>query len=297
MSESRYATNYQQLLRWLFDKPTFVKPTLGKPPEFLNTVSITPTRAKAQRAIDLSSSSPTSASASANAYLETLAGAFEQFQISTTPNDFGQVVLDSIESFLPHRNEFIDVIRAAASAGDQELPKRLQRFFEDIIPYMSRPEHAANWYNTDFDNYLFIVHELFLYAVALLLRYERYSSLVELFSLQFYVPRDDNFPNKVMHPFNIIRRNMSSLGPKQQELRRVSLRADLLEQRSHSSGMKFCERSCKLTLYCSCGARLNLTAALGIRKPLCIRRFASVGHLKYLPERNHENTSINYCWS
>src|SRR5204862_1524974 len=76
MSESRYATNYQQLLRWLFDKPTFVKPTLGKPPEFLNTVSITPTRAKAQRAIDLSSSSPTSASASANAYLETLAGAF-----------------------------------------------------------------------------------------------------------------------------------------------------------------------------------------------------------------------------
>ncbi len=37
LSESnRYAENFEKLLRWVFDKPIYVKPALGKPPAFIS---------------------------------------------------------------------------------------------------------------------------------------------------------------------------------------------------------------------------------------------------------------------
>lgn len=36
LSESdRYAENFEKLLRWIFDKPLYVKPEIGKPPSFI----------------------------------------------------------------------------------------------------------------------------------------------------------------------------------------------------------------------------------------------------------------------
>jgi hypothetical protein len=240
MTESRYATNFEQLLRWLYDKPLNVKPPLGKMPEFLNEDSVpSPTRTKVRRAVEIIQTSPASASASTESYLDALAGALEDFRIPPERPDFPQAVLDNIESFLPHRNEFIEFMVAAASGSNTELPKTLQRFFERIIPLMSRPESVSSYRDWDFDNFIFIVHELFLYTIAVLLRYERFETLNEFLNLGFYVPNDNS--DDVMKQFTVIRRFMKALEPKRQELRRASLRADLLEKRSHVSGLKFSE--------------------------------------------------------
>lgn len=112
---------------------------------------------------------------------------------------------------------------AAASASNAELPKTLQRFFERIIPLMSRPESVSSYRDWDFDNFSFIVHELFLYTVAILLRYEHFETLNEFLNLGFYVPNASN-SDDVMKQFTVIRRYMMSLAQKQQELRRISLR-------------------------------------------------------------------------
>lgn len=46
----------------------------------------------------------------------------------------------------------------------------LHRFFEGLLPYLDRPEHVTSWSESDFDNFRFLVHELFLYAIAILLK-------------------------------------------------------------------------------------------------------------------------------
>jgi SEFIR domain-containing protein len=47
-----YAANFEQLLRWIYDKPAHPKPPLGKRPEFLNANAVQlPTRSRANRAI------------------------------------------------------------------------------------------------------------------------------------------------------------------------------------------------------------------------------------------------------
>jgi hypothetical protein len=238
LTENRYATNFEQLLRWLFEKPVYVKPALGKMPSFLNDEAPSPTRAKARRTIDALNTSSRTAAASTSNYLDSLVKVLESFNVDPNHTNFPQAVIDNIEAFLPYRNEFIEFLFAAAQASDAEFGRSLQRFFEGIIPLMSKPERVSSWRDWDFDSYAFIVHELFLYAVAVLLKQERFETLTEFLNLRFYV-RDEGRHDEFMHSFSIIWRPMKALEPKQSELRRLSLRGDLLEQRSHASGLKF----------------------------------------------------------
>jgi hypothetical protein len=239
LTESMFATNFEQLLRWLYDKPLYVKPPLGKMPEFLNeTKAPSPTRAKVQRTIDIINAAAVNPAASANGYLDSLVGFLEASRIDPSTPDFPNAVLARITDFLPYRNEFIEFVMAATIRPDVEFPRTLQRFFERLIPLMSRPPSVSSWSDWDYDNYVFIVHELYLYAVAALLKRERFETLSEFLSLRFYIENDSR--TDTMQAFTAVWQSMKALGPKQQELRRISLRADLLEQRSHVvSGLKF----------------------------------------------------------
>ncbi len=239
LTESFYATNFEQLLRWLYNKPQYVKPPLGEMPEFLNeTKAPSPTRAKVQRTIGIINAAAVNPAASANSYLDSLVDFLETSRIDPSTPDFPNAVLEHINDFLPYRNEFVEFVMAATIRPDAEFARTLQRFFERIIPLMSRPSSVSSWRDWDYDNYVFIVHELYLYAVSALLKRERFKTLAEFLNIRFYVVNDNR--EDAMQSFTAVWRSMRALGPKQQELRRISLRADLLEQRSHvASGLKF----------------------------------------------------------
>ena len=42
---------------------------------------------------------------------------------------------------------------------------------------MNRPEGVSTWKESDFDNFKFIIHELFLYAISCLLKYECFDAV------------------------------------------------------------------------------------------------------------------------
>ena len=96
-----YAQNFDQLLRWIYNKPAFPKPTLGKAPEFLNeTIVLLPTRMRARRAIDLLRSGAPAAGGALDEYLSTLAESFETLRIQQAQNrEFDDEVIESINSF------------------------------------------------------------------------------------------------------------------------------------------------------------------------------------------------------
>jgi hypothetical protein len=248
MTEAHFATNFEQLLRWIYDKPLYVKRALGNMPAFLREERpASPTRGKAMRAIEIIATegavrapSVSGPSPSIDTYLASLVAALQDFYLDSTSPDFPQAVLDNIDAFLPYRNEFIEVMMAAAANSSLNIAKSLQRFFERIIPFMSRPENVTSWRSCDYDNFIFIVHELFLYAASILLKYERFETLNELIELRFYCPDLDR-AGESMRPYTIIQNSMDSLQAKQQELRRISLRADLLKQRNQTSGLDFAE--------------------------------------------------------
>lgn len=166
----------------------------------------------------------------------------ERFRLTKPDGEFDDAVINSIEEFLPYRNEAIQVFIAVAQyAPNEELTQKLHRLFENLIPYMNRPNNVSQWSEWDFDNFKFIVHELFLYALAVLLKHERIDQANYLLQQQYYLPGNSEYGRNVMVSFFAFREYMRSLEHRNQRLnlRRLSVRADLLKERCTGTGIDF----------------------------------------------------------
>ena len=245
LSESdRYAENFEKLLRWIFDKPLFVRPELGKPPSFI-TDSPAPhlgTSALAKRVIEGIKSDKAYVRGSLDEYLSLYCENLERFRITDSDGEPDDKIVKSIEDFSPSRSEFIQVLTVLTQYSETAIHiVRLHRFFESLIPYLSRPPHINHWKETDFDNFKFIVHELFLYTLAIFLHAEHFDAALYLISQPYYVPGNSEYGKNATVSFAVIREYIKSLDIRNQrlELNRLSLRSDLLEQRSKTSGVAF----------------------------------------------------------
>lgn len=245
LSESdRYAEGFEQLLRWIFDKPIYVKPEIGKPPSFLtdSTTPILGTSALGRRVIDGLKNDKSSTRGAVDEYLSLFVSNLERFRLSGTEGEQDDRVVKSIEDFTPSRNEFLSIMTTLSQYGNvvEYIPK-IHRFFESLIPYFSRPPEVNQWNETDFDNFKFVIHELFLYTLTILLRRENFEAVVPLLSQPYYVfGKSDHGKNATVN-YTVFRNHLASLDVRNQRLalRRRSLRADMLEQRSKTTGISF----------------------------------------------------------
>ena len=239
-----YADNFEKLLRWVFDKPLYVKPEIGNAPAFLtdaNSASLG-TTPSFKRAIDAIKNNKAHASGAMDEYFETFSRNLERFRIEKTEIEHDELIVNNIEEFLPFRNEAVQLFIALAQyAPTEENIVKLHRFLEGLIPYMSRPPEVTHYTDWDFDNFKFIVHELFLYAFSILVRYERFDQANYLLQNQYYVAGNSDYGRNVMVRFTVFREYMRSLEGRNQRLKlhRLSLRADMLEERSKNSGLEF----------------------------------------------------------
>lgn len=239
-----YANSFDQLLRWVYDKPLHVKPELGKAPEFVKEDAITlPTRSRARRAIDLARTGGMGAAGALDEYLAVLGDELEKFRISKNNIEpFDELVIKNIAAFLPYRDEYIEVVSTVARHWQVvDAGQYLHKFLEKIAIYLFRPPSITSWTETDFDNFYFIVHEIFLYTIAILIRHERFDPVNALLSTGYYL--GDAAQNRLdpIEDFGIFRMYAKSFRIRNErlKLRRLSIHADLLEQRSQTSGLPF----------------------------------------------------------
>ena len=239
-----YGENFEKLLRWIFDKPLYVKPEVGKRPTFLDEVDgiSLGTSAAHKRTVAAIKGNKPFASGALDEYLSIFSENLSRFRLKNIEGEIDDAVVTSIEQFLPYRNEAIQLFFAISHyAPNEENILKLHRFFESLIPYMNRPEDVRQWNKLDFDNFKFIVHELFLYAIAILLKSERFEQANILLTQQYYLFGNSDYGKNVMVSFIVFREYMESLKRRNTRLKlnRLSVRADLLEQRSKSSGVEF----------------------------------------------------------
>ena len=245
LSESdRYAENFEKLLRWIFDKPLYLKPEIGKPPSFIiePDAPALGTSALAKRVIEAIKADKGYARGALDEYLSLFAEHLERFRITGSEGEMDDRVVKSIEDFTPSRNELIQVITALAQYTDpQAYVPRVHRFFESLVPYLSRPPQITQCNDTDFDNFKFIVHEMFLYSIAVHLRSEHIESAAYLLSQSYYLPGNSDYGKNATVSYTAFCEYMKSLEIRNQRLKsnRLSIRADLLEQRSKTSGLQF----------------------------------------------------------
>ncbi len=239
-----YTENYERLLRWIYGKPLYKKPELGKMPTFLSEgekISLG-TTVSFKRALNSIKDGKPYANGALNEYFETFVQNLGNFRIEDYQGEFDEAVVKNIEAFLPYRNEAIQIFSAIAKYDPkEEFIETLHRFFESLIPYLFRPEGVSSWREWDFDNFRFIIHELFLYAIAILVKSERFQQASMLLSQRYYVPKNADYGRDVMVSFLVFRQYMESLEYRNRrlKLRRLSLRADLLKERCQTTGIDF----------------------------------------------------------
>ena len=120
-------------------------------------------------------------------YFATFVKNLERFRIGSDEGEFDDRVVRSIEEFLPFRNEAVEIFLALAQYRNTvETHQLVHRFFEQLIPYMYRPEHVSSWKEWDFDNFFYCVHELFIYAIASFLKYECFDAVSYLLRHRYY---------------------------------------------------------------------------------------------------------------
>lgn len=239
-----YTQNFEQLLRWIFDKPLYTKPDIGKPPSFLvggPQISLG-TTTQFKRTLDAIKNQRSFALGALDEYFLAFTENLERYRIIRDDQELDGAVVANIEQFIPYRNEAVQVFTAIAQyTTDPDCLGRVHRFFESLIPYMSRPQSVSQSSDRDYDNFKFIAHELFLYGLAVFVRHEKFDAARVLLEQQYYVPGNSDYGRNELVSFTVFRQYLHSLEDRNRRLkmRRLSIRADLLKERSSGSGVEF----------------------------------------------------------
>lgn len=108
--------------------------------------------------------------------------------------EFDDAVITNIENFVPHRNEFITVINYISTYTDSDsYAETVHSFFEKLAKYSYAPQEAGRYTNHDFDNFKFIIQELFLYTIAIFIKKGKLEYARMLMKKQYYVERRAHF--------------------------------------------------------------------------------------------------------
>jgi hypothetical protein len=241
---STYATSFEKLVRWVFNKPLYEKPPIGNPPPYI-TDSHAPslgTTSAFNRALDAVRHSRPYRVGAVLDYLDRLAGGLNSLRLpNSNPHDFDEQLLASIEQFRPFRNEAIQIfIALAQQAPVPDEQRAIHRFFEQAFPLMHHPPVGGTYREWDFDNFRFMVQELFLYVLAAFLRQERFEEVSQLLSEPYYVGDIVHSDSGVV-PFASLLESTPSLEHRNQRLKlnRLSVRGDLLKDRCTGTGLSF----------------------------------------------------------
>ena len=242
-SPDNYASEFERLVRWVFDKPLHVKPEIGKAPAFLEEDSAKSlgTSAAFRRCIDALKNGKPFAEGAVDEYLTLFSENLERFRVVLDDSkDKDEQIADNIEAFAPYKNEFAQVILAVAQyASSDDIGRKLHRFFEQLLPYMHYQEKTGSHHSWSFDNFRFIIHELYLYAIAILIRFERFLFTDKLLATPYFVSTNSFRGRDAAGTFSDFREHMESFEKRSRKMRLLSSRACLLKQRAESAGFDF----------------------------------------------------------
>ena len=244
---STYGTEFDRLVQWIYGQPLYIRPKIGLKPSFLSDNDESGKIDSAvlfRRASEAVKNNQTNAVALVNEYFLTIATGMEAFRVNGLPEnlkEFDDVVVESIVDFIKYRNEIIEIFSAIAQyACTEDMLRAVHHFFEKIIPYTDRPAHINSWNEWDFDNFKFILHELFLYAIAIFIKNERFDAASYFIDNEYFWENPSGNNNK-MHNYIIFREHLRILDFRNRRLNlnRLSLRADMLKERCKNTAVGF----------------------------------------------------------
>lgn len=237
---------YERLIRSIFGKPLFKRPKLGTPPTYLleDDLSLRQTIHKLRGVKNAIANNKPHARGLLADYFEALEEAFCGEKLAEPDGEvpFDEHVVGSIERFQPYRDEFVDLMLLIGRyTDDPELYREVHSCFERLlqIKYSSEmrglPEHGT-------DNLSFILWELFLYAIAALIREKRFEHAAFLLGEPYFLSStryNSSRTTRTFETFDTYLRSIEDVRKHRLELRWITLAGHVLQQRAKHPQITF----------------------------------------------------------
>jgi hypothetical protein len=189
-TDEKAARNYEALLRNIFNKPLYKKPSIGTPPSYILDEESVPskTRYKLLAVREAISGNKSNTKGIITDYLRSYITALEDFKFTTDEyhEPFRDAVVSSIHKFLPYRDEFVEfVLLVSLHVDDPETYELIFGFFEDLLRFKDPPAGIGGFDHIR-DNFRFLLRELFLYLIAALIRNGKYGVADMFMSREYF---------------------------------------------------------------------------------------------------------------
>ena len=240
-SADKFEEKYEELLRWLVDKPQHVKPKLGTVPDsIIQAIPVaTATQSRARRSEDAIRQGSTSAAGLIREYGDALYEELKSFAPKEADGEpFDETVIIAVASMRPYLRQFTELVATVVRFSDDLRNwERVLGVLEQLGTLMFRDPELSSWHSHQFDPYKILAHDAFLATIALALEEERFE-LVEAAIKKAYLIKDRNgAAGPATSNFTAFNQYIESLEYRKQRLKlnRISLEADLMKQ-AHPNG-------------------------------------------------------------
>ncbi len=239
--------NWERLLRVLYGKPIYEKPTLGKPPSFLldDTRPSLPTIGKYNSLREALLSNKPSTEYHRKDFIGTVIAYADSLRIHENINieNADEKVISDFRDLLPLRDQLIDWFSLESNTLQIEnFDAMIIKFLERILVLKYKPEEVTQYQNWWYDAPSLFVYELFLYFIAVLIKENKFLSLQNIFSTQYLLPDTEQRPNDFV-TYNEFWAHSSVLEHRNQRLKlnRINIIADFIKERATRKDISFQE--------------------------------------------------------
>ena len=238
-------SNWEQLLRALYNKPLYQKPELGSPPAFIEDSArpSLPTIGKYGLLRETILNARPGAALARRDFLDAAIGYADSFRVRKAPaaQHIDEQILADLHNLLAIRDQLVDWIMLESAAPSPQFDDVLTDFLEKILALKYRPPEISQWSDGWFDALGIFAYEMFLYAVAALLSAGRDQTLKLVFSTQYLLPEEERHREGGLASFDEFFTYASSLAARKSRLKlnRISLIADIIKERATRKDIPF----------------------------------------------------------
>lgn len=185
--DDRYESEYEKLLRNIYEKPVYKKPALGKQPEWLENDSndLSAIRDLIKQIRGYSGDNKSKADFLLRRATDEFVIAAKQYAL---PEDKSKEegLIQVIDQMKAYRDLFVDYLESIIYSN---LPfceittSLIERLYNDLHDATEKTSYTKS----DFEQYDFLIWELFIVLTAVCLHYEKYSELYRILTYTYFL--------------------------------------------------------------------------------------------------------------
>ncbi|WP_294311149.1 TIR domain-containing protein [uncultured Sphingomonas sp.] len=240
-SGDRFEDAYEQLLRWLVDRPQYVKPKIGSVPEAILSAApaATATQSKARRAEQAIRESSVSAVAYVREYGDALVPELQALSPDIARGEAtDEKVLAAVAAMRPYARQLVEIAGVAGRySEDARVWEALLAQIERLARLMWRQPDIMSWHPHQFDAFKIIARDVFVSTLAVALDEERFDLATATIDRPWLIRPTEGANRPSTSDFTAFDNHVESLEHRKQrlQLNRISLHADLVHD-AHAAG-------------------------------------------------------------